>query len=320
MSNWAEKLNDPRGRVGVIVRLNRRWPWLKIVLAVILIPLLIVTVMAWRIWLNSPQREELIRGAIAERGVMVVDEGRKEDLVTLVTTIPAEEEQINAEQVERMEVRILQRLKRTIPAGKPLVALTFDDGPSSLTTPRLLDELKSRGVRATFFMLGRMARANPEVVRRVYREGHEIGSHTMYHRNLIRFSEDVIRADVGEANQVFLDILGEKPALTRAPYGNVNATMARVVETPFINWTVDTNDWRAENREQPQRILETAVFGAFDGAIVLMHDIYPTTVDVIGKMIEDLQAHGYELVTISEMAEARGVMMRPVVEYGSFRP
>ena len=324
MDNLIVKLNNSRRGVNVIKKINRRLPWLKVVLAVILTVLLIVTILAWQIWLNSPQRGAL-KGPVAEKGKMIMDSGRKEtvsedDLVEVVTVVPAEEGQETHEMVERTEVRVLQRMKRVIPAGKPLIALTFDDGPSGITTPKLLDELKARKVRATFFMLGRMARGNPEVVKRAYREGHEIGSHTMHHQNLVRISEAAARADVEEANQVFISLTGEKPALTRAPYGNVNAMVARVVGTPLINWTIDTNDWRKENRAEPQRIVDAAIHNAFDGAIVLMHDIYPTTAEKVGEIIDGLRARGYELVTVSEMAEARGVTMGAGAEYRKFEP
>ena len=323
-NDWTRKFNYSQYKVNIFRRVNRRWPWLKMVLAVVLTVLLIVVIMAWKIWLGSPQRE-VAMGPVAEKGKMIMDSGRKEtvsedDLVEVVTVVPAEEEQETRELVDITEVRVLQRMKRVIPKDKPLVALTFDDGPSGLTTPRLLDELKARKARVTFFMLGRMARANPEVVQRAYREGHEIASHTMHHQNLIRVSEEAARADVEEANGVFMNIIGERPSLTRAPYGNVNATVATVVGTPLINWTVDANDWRKENREEPQKIFDAVIYNVFDGAIVLMHDIYPTTVDKVGAIVDELKAQGYELVTVSEMAEARGVELEVGTKYWSFKP
>ena len=308
--NWTRKLNDPRGRVNIIKRINRRMPWLKVVLAIVLIPTVIVLAMAWRIWLNSPNAKPGPKEAPVEIS---------ENEVELRSYLPAMEKE-DREIVDRTEIKVLRGRVREIPAGRPLVALTFDDGPSSVTTPRLLDVLKEKNAVATFFMLGRMARGNPEIVKRAASEGHEIASHTMHHQNLPRIGEARVQADVNEANQVFQSILGTAPTLTRPPYGNHNAMVARIINTPLINWTVDTNDWRTENKNNSWNIFNNAVDNAFDGAIILMHDIYPTTVDRVGSIVDELRERGYELVTITEMATARGITMQPGVEYRSFRP
>lgn len=322
MSNWAKKLNDPRKRVNIVKQVNRRLPWLKVVLAVIFIGTGSITFAAWQIWQSSPnaQLEDTVAGETETLAGDAPEPETAKDDVEVYSVLPALENRTKKEIVERAKVRVLQGRKRIIATGTPMVALTFDDGPSGITTPRLLDVLREKQAVATFFMLGKMARANPAVVKRAASEGHEVASHTMYHQNLIRISEGSIRADVGEANQVFVNILGAKPALTRVPYGNANTTVKRMVGTPLINWTVDTNDWRKESKANPRKIFDTAIYNAFDGAIILMHDIYPTTVDQVGPIIDELRARGYELVTVSEMAQARGITMQPGVEYSSFRP
>ena len=334
MSNWAKKLNDPRHRVNIFKRINRRLPWLKVVLVVVLTPMIIITVMAWRIWMGSPQRlqaeQEVAEQGTTEQesmgqdatGAEITDSGMiaPEDKVELYSELPAMPERTKTEIVDRADVRILRDRKRVIPAGKALLALTFDDGPSAETTPRLLDTLKQRRVPATFFVLGVMAQANPDMVRRADREGHEIGSHTMYHQNLTTLPEAGVRADVDEAKRVIRGILGREPSLTRVPYGSVNTLVANVVGTPLVNWSVDPSDWRKERRENSADIYYGVVDSTFDGAIVLMHDIYPTTVDKVGPIIDELRARGYEFVTVSELAEARGVTMAPGVEYRAFRP
>ena len=315
-NNWTRKLNDPRHRVNIFKRINRRAPWLKIVLLVVLLPTIFVTVMAWRIWMSSPQRSRSSEPEIAD---VVPEIELSEDQVELYSELPAVE-QTKTELVDRAEVRILRDRKRVIPAGKPLVALTFDDGPSSETTPRLLDVLKQRRAVATFFVLGVMAQANPEVVRRADREGHEIASHTMYHQNLATLPEASVRADVDEAKGVIRSILGRDVRLTRAPYGSSNALVANVMGTPVINWSVDPSDWRKERRENSADIYYGVVDAVSDGAIVLMHDIYPSTVDKVGPIVDELRNRGYEFVTVSELAEARGVTMVNGAEYRSFEP
>ena len=201
--------------------------------------------------------------------------------------------------------------------GKMLAALTFDDGPSSTTTPRLLDILYEKDVPATFFMLGKMARANPDIVRRAEGEGHQVASHTMYHQNLIRISAQAAKDDIIEATTVFDNILGHGPVYTRPPYGNINNTVRNSVGTPMILWSVDTLDWKNKNVDA---ILSTAKDQIHDGAIILMHDIYDTTVDAVPVIIDELRKDGYEFVTISELAEKRGVELRTGTAYYNFRP
>ena len=201
--------------------------------------------------------------------------------------------------------------------GKMLVALTFDDGPSAETTPRLLDILTEKDAPATFFMLGVMARGNPEIVKRAEKDHHEVASHTMYHQNLVRLSEGAIKSDINESLAVFNDILGHGPAYTRPPYGNRNGVVETSVGTPIILWSVDTEDWR---NKDPNTIVSTAMSQVHDGAIILMHDIYPTSVDAVPTLIDTLRGAGYELATISELAKARGVNLTNGVAYYNFRP
>ena len=201
--------------------------------------------------------------------------------------------------------------------GKMLVALTFDDGPSDSTTPNLLDILYQKDVPATFFMLGNMARNNPDLVKRVEAEGHEIASHTMYHQNLIRLSVTAIEADISEAKAVFNDILGRTPSLTRPPYGNFNDNVIRATGTPIILWSVDTLDWKNKATEP---IVSTAMSQVHDGAIILMHDVHPTSVEAVPVLIDTLRGAGYEFVTISELVEARKTTISPGTAYYNFRP
>ena len=201
--------------------------------------------------------------------------------------------------------------------GKMLVALTFDDGPSSVTTPILLDILRDEDVPVTFFMLGNMARNNPDLVKRVQDEGHEIASHTMYHQNLSRLSSDAVKVDVSEANSVFQDILGSTPTLTRPPYGSTNDTVRANIGTPLILWSVDTLDWK---NKDPDTILSITMSQARDGGIILLHDIHPTSVDAVPALISNLRSAGYEFTTVSELAKIRNVDLTPGTLYYNFNP
>ena len=208
------------------------------------------------------------------------------------------------------------RIKRDV-SGKMLVALTFDDGPSSATTSRLLDVLYEKDVPATFFMLGKMAHANPDIVRRAEKEGHIVASHTMYHQNLIKISAQAVRDDIAEATATFGDILGHGPTLTRPPYGNINNIVRDSVGTPMILWSVDTLDWKSKNVDD---ILAVTKEQIHDGAIILMHDIYDSTVDAVAVIIDDLRSQGYDFVTVPELAKIRNTELTAGTAYYNFRP
>ena len=199
--------------------------------------------------------------------------------------------------------------------GKKLVALTFDDGPSAATTGRLLDILAEKGVRATFFVLGSRAEQNPEILRRQVAE-HEVGSHTVGHIDMTKMSVEAVRADT-ETMRGVIAAAGGELRLVRPPYGSIGAAAREGTGTPLVLWTVDPKDWQVRDAATVrQRVVEAT----YDGAIVLMHDIYESTVEAVGGIIDDLRAQGYEFLTVSELAEVRGVEMVEGVAYGSFRP
>lgn len=201
--------------------------------------------------------------------------------------------------------------------GKKLVALTFDDGPSAETTPILLNVLTEKNTIATFFMLGLMAREHPDIVKRINREGHEIASHTMYHQNLSNIPLAAATADVKEASDIFKSILGRRPALTRPPYGSFNDSAKSAINTPLILWSVDPADWYYRD---PNRIIEIAMSQVHDGAIILVHDIYPSSVEAVPRLIDTLRENSYEFVTISELANLRKTPLLPGVGYYNFKP
>lgn len=201
-------------------------------------------------------------------------------------------------------------------AGKKLVALTFDDGPGAATTPRLLDILKAKGVKATFFALGLKMRQHPEIVKRELVEGHEVEGHTMYHNDLGKMAGPGVRADIGEADEWFLRIVGRLPKMIRPPYGSISPILAKAVgERSLLMWSVDTLDWRYRI---PAEIHKRALAGVHDGAVILMHDIHATTITAVPGIIDALRGAGYEMVTVEELAELRGVAMQGGVSYSRF--
>lgn len=203
-----------------------------------------------------------------------------------------------------------------VPEYKKIVALTFDDGPSTTTTPRLLEILREKNAVATFFELGKLVRDNPDITRQIVAQGGEVGSHTMYHQNFNKISSVAIKNDINEAGSVLGEIIGDVK-FTRTPYGITNGNVKSAVGTPIILWTVDTLDWQSRDSEAIKAVVRDMIF---DGAIILMHDIYDTTVDAVPDIIDYLRSNGYDLVTVSQMAEIRGVELEPGKIYGSFRP
>jgi peptidoglycan/xylan/chitin deacetylase (PgdA/CDA1 family) len=186
---------------------------------------------------------------------------------------------------------------------RKLVALTFDDGPSAVTTPRLLDILGEQEVKATFFVLGSRVKRYPEVVKRAAAAGHQVGSHTMNHKNLAKLSADAGAAEINNAATALREVLGTAPTLMRPPYGEVNETVKRLAGTPLILWSVDPQDWKYRNTDT---VYQNVVSKTRDGSIVLMHDIYATTVEAAERIVVELKRVGYTFVMVDELIGARG--------------
>ena len=202
-------------------------------------------------------------------------------------------------------------------AGGKLIALTFDDGPGK-PTEGLLDGLSERGIPATFFMLGECAERYPATVARAYREGHQIANHSFSHANMIYLTGREVSDEFGRTNGILTKGAGRSlDFLARVPYGNVNDTVRASVGMPIIGWSVDPRDWQYRNAETVRKNIVSA---AFDGAIVLVHDIHPTSVDGALRAADDLTAQGYEFVTIRELFRRRGVELRNCVVYRSAPP
>jgi len=184
----------------------------------------------------------------------------------------------------------------------PYIAMTFDDGPSPATTPRLLDILKQRNIKATFFMIGQNAQANPTIVQRILAEGHEIGNHTWTHPQLSKLSDDRVTEELDKTQNAIKSACGYTPVLMRPPYGAITARQKEWIEKQFglsvIIWSVDPFDWKRPGESViEQRILA----GARPGAIILSHDIHKQTVDAMPATLDALAAKGFKFVTVSQL-------------------
>lgn len=191
-----------------------------------------------------------------------------------------------------------------IPAGEKYVALTFDDGPRRGTTDRLLDGLQERGASATFFLIGKQIEANADLVVRMAEEGHQIGNHTWSHQRLEGASSAVVAQEVEQTEAVLEELLGGKEYWLRPPYGQVTAGTEDCFDVPMVKWSVDPRDWESRDTGKvTQAILEYVE----PNSIILLHDIYSTSVDAALKVVDQLQEEGYWFVTVEELLRINGV-------------
>lgn len=205
-------------------------------------------------------------------------------------------------------------LYRKIDKKKKMVALTYDDGPS-VNTPKILDTLEKYDAVATFFVVGNRVSTYANTVKRAYGMGCEIGNHTYEHKILTRTDAAGIREQVSKTNAAVKNITGTDPIVMRPPGGCVNDTVKSQTGMPMILWSIDTLDWRTRNAASTK----TAVLDHVkDGDIVLMHDLYEATANASTTIIPTLVERGYQLVTVSELAECRGGMKDGCLYY-SFR-
>lgn len=198
-----------------------------------------------------------------------------------------------------------------------LIALTFDDGPRRDTTSALLDGLAKRGVPATFFLIGEQLVGNEDLVRRMDAEGHQIGIHTYDHVTLTGLNRADFDAQVDKTRQFLKNILGHNDFLLRPPYGLYDEGVQRNADAPIILWSIDPKDWgdKSADREVAHIVSE-----AKDGAIVLMHDIYPASVEAALRVVDELHAQGYLFVTVGQLFAERGIELQPGEVYNGAFP
>jgi peptidoglycan-N-acetylglucosamine deacetylase len=182
------------------------------------------------------------------------------------------------------------------------IAMTFDDGPHKINTPRLLDMLKERHIHATFFMVGENVVDNPEIVKRILAEGHELGNHSWSHPQLSVMGDASVREQLQKTQDAITKASGVTPKLMRPPYGAFTARQRNWAHGEWgftvVLWDVDPEDWKYRNAEHVKKeILKAAI----SGSIVLSHDIHKTTVDAMPEVLDTLAARGFKFVTVSQL-------------------
>ncbi len=197
-----------------------------------------------------------------------------------------------------------------------MVALTFDDGPMASVGNRIMDCLAQYGGKATFYVVGNRCPGYAAEMQRMAAEGHEIGNHTYEHKYLHKLGAEQIQYQVNKGSEAIQAVCGVVPATVRLPGGNKNATVLANVNAPMIMWSIDTLDWKTKNT---QSTVDKVLGSVRDGDIVLMHELYSQTGDAALQIIPALVERGYQLVTVSEMAQYRGGLENGKLYY-SFRP
>lgn len=180
----------------------------------------------------------------------------------------------------------------------PKIALTFDDGPNVACTGRLLDGLKERNIRATFFVIGKNVKANPKLAKRIHEEGHMIGNHTYSHIEMGKVSEEKAKQELKKTSQAVHAVTGEYPQYMRPPYGVCSKELEDSLDMILVRWTIDPLDWKTENTDE---IVKKVVTKAKENDIILLHDCYNSSVDAALKIIDLLQEKGFEFVTVDEL-------------------
>lgn len=188
-----------------------------------------------------------------------------------------------------------------IDPNRPMVAITFDDGPGKYTDA-VLSILEKYNVRATFFVQGKNVAGYKTVMQRAVALGNEIGNHTWSHVNLARSSVSTISSQINSTNAAVYNATGVYPKLYRPPYGAYNGTVLNCIGMPAVMWSVDTLDWKTRN---PAKTLESVKKNTVDGSIILMHDIHQPTYEAVERVVKHLLMNNFQLVTVSELIQTR---------------
>ena len=211
-----------------------------------------------------------------------------------------------------------------------LIALTYDDGPGTKSSKKIVDVLKANNANATFFVNGYQLVENKAITKEAFDNGNEIGNHTYDHKYLTKLSADEVKNQVQKNNDLIKEVTGAECKLFRCPGGLSNG-IEDLIGMPMIGWSIDTNDWRkkdashqgrseAQRNKEINKMVNHVVDNAYPGAIVLMHEIYNFTADASEILIPKLIAEGYTLCTVSEMFEAYGVTLEAGKTYHDAKP
>ena len=234
----------------------------------------------------------------------VIYDLNKKKIINLEETTIDIPDVIISKEVTSMDKDIeLVSSERNIDPHKPMVALTFDDGPHKSTTTPILDTLKQYNGVGTFFILGNRVKNNENLLKRMVLEENEIGNHSFNHKQLTTISSSEVKSQIDKTQDAVLEVIGSKPKVMRPTYGSYNSKLRSEIDMPMILWSIDTLDWKSKDANL---IANHVLDNVKDGDIVLMHDIYSSTAKAVEILVPELISRGYQLVTVSELYELKG--------------
>ena len=181
---------------------------------------------------------------------------------------------------------------------QPILALTFDDGPHPVYTPQLLDGLEKRDVKVSFFLMGKNIMGNEAIVKRMHEDGHLIGNHTYNHVQLTRLSGQKACEEIDETNTMLEEICGSRIVYIRPPFGSWPKNLSSLTDMQVVLWSVDPLDWK---RQDTEAVVQAVLKNVKDGDIILLHDVYKTSVEAALQIIDRLTEEGYEFARIDEL-------------------
>ena len=193
--------------------------------------------------------------------------------------------------------------RKDLDADKPMIALTFDDGPYAPVTEKILKALEKYDAKATFFCVGNRIPNYTEVVKKAYSQGCQIASHTFEHKVLNDLKKNQINTQIKKTDHALQKVVGCSTTALRPPGGFVNDRVKKAVKVPMVWWNVDSEDWKSRNAKK----VLSRCRSLGDGDIVLMHDLYPTTAQAVAKLVPQLHKKGFQMVTVDELFYYKGI-------------
>ena len=224
---------------------------------------------------------------------------------TIIIDIPLEKLSIQMEKTmnvnhEIIEAEIdLEKVNSIIEMNKKVIALTFDDGPSSYTE-EIISILKENDAVATFFILGNKVKTYEDVLRKSLEYGNELGNHTFNHKWLTKLNDEDIKKQIQDTQDIIYETLGYTPVLFRPSYGSINKRVRNDISLEVVLWNIDTMDWKYKS---VSKIRDRATMNAEDGSIILMHETYERTKKALPEIIQILKEKDFVFVTISELKQ-----------------
>ena len=197
-------------------------------------------------------------------------------------------------------------------ADTPVVALTFDDGPFTKVTNRIMDVLLEYEAGATFFVVGSRLEMYSDTLKRLYENGFEVASHTWSHKNLNKLTEKQITKEITRTLDGLKKYIPVENVLLRPPYGSADETVRGLAKTALINWSLDSEDWKSRDAE---KIIEHVLDTVQDGDIILMHDLYECTAEAVEYLVPELIERGYRPVSVSELFRIKDIPLEEGILY-----